>query len=764
MSSATKESAGYMEKKKPKFDPDKPFEVADDEPVKQKPKFDPSQPFDVAQESSDEEPSVIKELGAKALGKVAEAAEWFDARTGAPARKAIGVLQEDFTDLPEAWEAAKTQYGAPTALAPTGKQLATRAGVSTTALSEVLPELFSETGEEWTKFRKGGFADVSPAGVAGLGLDISADPTNILPVGAIAKGVKAGVSAGAKGTVAGAKELAGFIRSMKPVAKAVPEAVKVVSEPGVYQTAKGIVKDTAQAVEKLIKPGVSAGWDRYRQIAVKNGIDPEFVAGGALEFGPGSLITRSKQKLAQGIGGEAYRNKYMKGLASIYDATGKVVNKIGDNVAPLSKTDAGEMLATEFKNTSKQFFEKMDITYNTVLSQVPPNAPMPNEALKAYRQSITPTLSKLKARAQNKFLDPSLRLKAKKLYDDLSKVTKAKGTMQELRQSMMELQDAFTTPYLAKDMPLETKALRDLYSASSDAYIKGTREYLGNEVADALVDNNKAMTEWFKTSERLDDLVSSGKSGEEIFRKVIESGDSQLLRQTKEVFSDNPGVLKRAKAALLDSLMRPDDDGVFSFARFNNKIRDPKTKMLLKELFEPDEVIELLELTKMGEDMGPQILNPSRTAEFLGLELSPKNIASEMAQRGIVETLERGARKRGVLEGGAQLPPQLPPPETLSTPFADNLKYGAAFSAGAEGLGKLLTDPRQIAAKEVLRQTGRLPEEESIDVPPDYLPQLEKDVMSRGRMSNTEKALILLKAKREGKISLEVLNRIQEGR
>lgn len=725
---------------------------------KKKPSWDAAPP-------SDEE--LNESLGSKALGAVAKAAEWFDARTGAPTRKAVSVLQDDPSDISGAWDAAKAQYAAPTELAPTGKQLALRSGlVGTTALSEAIPGLFNESGEGW-QFQKGGWADPTAAGAAGLGLDIALDPTNLIPVGAVAKGVAGGAKAGigatkavAKGAVKGTGELVSFIKSMKKVAPEVAEkTVKLKSADGGFtKAAFNSVADTVKEVKKLVTPGVSPKWEATRQIAIKNGIDPNLIAGGALEFGPGSLISRSRQKLAQGIGGETYRAKHLAGLGKIYEATNNVVKKIGDGVEPLAKIDAGEVIATEYKLATKDFFDKMDITYNTVLSQLPPNAPIPQNALKGYRSSFTPVIDTLTQRSKNKFLNPQVRQQAAALANDLKKASKANGTMQELREGMVQLKDAFENSGLSKDMPLETKVLRDLYGKTSKAYIEGTREFLGDEVADALLDNNKAMTEWFKTTERIDDLVSKGLSGEEIYRKAIENADSNMLKDLKLVFSDKPGVIKRAKAAFIDSLMRPDEDGIFSFARFNNKVRDPKTAMVLSQLFEPKELQELLELTKMGEDMGPQILNPSRTAEFLGLELSPKNIAGEAAQRGIVDVLEQQARGRGVIPPVAPTPA---PKETLSKAFVENLGYGAAFNTAAEGLGSALQDPKSIAAKEVMRQSGRMIEpEEDIDVPPDYVPQLEKDLGRNGKMSNTEKAKLLYRIKKEGKISSSVLKQL----
>src|SRR5699024_11012848 len=53
---------------------------------------------------------------------------------------------------------------------PEAKQIAARAGVPTTALSEKIPGMYSETGEG-AALKKGGFFDPTAAGVAGAGLD-----------------------------------------------------------------------------------------------------------------------------------------------------------------------------------------------------------------------------------------------------------------------------------------------------------------------------------------------------------------------------------------------------------------------------------------------------------------------------------------------------------------------------------------------------------------------------------------------------------------
>lgn len=55
-------------------------------------------------------------------------------------------------------------------------------------LSDAVPGMYSDTGDEWLKFKKGGFLDPSPRGVAGFVGDVALDPLTYLTGGASAAG------------------------------------------------------------------------------------------------------------------------------------------------------------------------------------------------------------------------------------------------------------------------------------------------------------------------------------------------------------------------------------------------------------------------------------------------------------------------------------------------------------------------------------------------------------------------------------------------
>lgn len=54
-------------------------------------------------------------------------------------------------------------------------------------LSGLMPFLYSQTGDEWTKFKKGGFLDFGAKGFSGLVGDIFLDPTTYVSIGALGK-------------------------------------------------------------------------------------------------------------------------------------------------------------------------------------------------------------------------------------------------------------------------------------------------------------------------------------------------------------------------------------------------------------------------------------------------------------------------------------------------------------------------------------------------------------------------------------------------
>lgn len=131
--------------------------------------------------------SAGKYLGGKALEGAAYLSDKADKYSGAPVRAAIGTAQNKGS-LSDVVKSYINQIGEDRNKAPTGKQIAQKLGVPDTALSEVLPGFYNEAGSGYA-LKKGGALDPTASGVAGLGVDVAADPLTYVPIGKVAQGV-----------------------------------------------------------------------------------------------------------------------------------------------------------------------------------------------------------------------------------------------------------------------------------------------------------------------------------------------------------------------------------------------------------------------------------------------------------------------------------------------------------------------------------------------------------------------------------------------
>lgn len=159
--------------------------------------------FDEEDANPPNEPGLLSKAGNAVLSGVKAVGETVDRFGGAPTRAGIAAAQNVGSMNPIDWlkaggSAAAGQFGRNPELAPTGKDIVKTAGVPDTALSDVLPGLYSKNGEGRT-LKRGGLLDPTASGAAGMAMDIAADPTTLLPIGKIAEGAVGAASRAAKG-------------------------------------------------------------------------------------------------------------------------------------------------------------------------------------------------------------------------------------------------------------------------------------------------------------------------------------------------------------------------------------------------------------------------------------------------------------------------------------------------------------------------------------------------------------------------------------
>lgn len=171
--------------------------------------------FDWNQFQSEDQETPEPTMGQELLSGLVSAAETIDSYTGAPVRAGIGAAQ-DGRGFGGALSAAASQFGEDPKTAPTGKQIRKKAGIDLGdgTLDDVrVPGIDMSLGEiirshPAIKFNPVNRAvygkltsDVSPNDVADFGIEAGADITNVVPVGAIMKGVAKGGVKAASGAV-----------------------------------------------------------------------------------------------------------------------------------------------------------------------------------------------------------------------------------------------------------------------------------------------------------------------------------------------------------------------------------------------------------------------------------------------------------------------------------------------------------------------------------------------------------------------------------
>lgn len=336
---------------KPKFDPNKPFEAAD------KPKFDPNKPFEApgGEEQGLEEnsTSLLGAAGKGLLGVAGAVGSFVDRFTGAPTRAGIGAIQ-DGKGIMGAIPAATEQFGADPELAPTGKQIAQKAGVPDTALSEKMPYMYSEDGHGLT-MKKGGMLDPTASGAAGLVVDVAADPTNIIPGRAI-------VGAGGKGLLKGAK----LAEEIPVIGKAVSKAKNAAKEMSVAKVASTLTgvpeKEIAtylkehKEVEKLISEygsDMSGAVDKTKE-TINNAVKAKRIElSGKIEKGlaeKGSVVVDANPVIKRLEEAKSKLNKTYKGDdIAVIDAEINRLRSVAD--------ESGNVLLADLYAAQKNFQE-----------------------------------------------------------------------------------------------------------------------------------------------------------------------------------------------------------------------------------------------------------------------------------------------------------------------------------------------------------------------------------------------------------------------
>jgi len=633
--------------------------------------------------------------GGGLLGLASKVVDKIDSVTGAPVRASIGAFQDGKNPI----SAYSNQFGADPSLAPTGKDIAIKAGVQNKNNENILPEDFYSEDEA---FKTGfpstsyGMAEsarkVSPAGVAGFGIDIAADPTNLIGIPAVSRGIN---------IVGGASKDA--LRMAKAGAKTAVKATPFIGP--TFNVAEKVVDtsaDTARALKKLFTPTVSKDFNELKNIAVKNGIDPSLLPE-SVEFGENSFISRASRNRNEGILGQDHLNKFKHAYESVQDAAENKIQSFANGSVPTS-IEAGEIIRDGFDKGVDNFFNSIGMTHNKVMDAIPGLTLSP-EAVQKIESKLNGLEKWAKGRSTRGFTNAQ-RAQGEQLIRAIDAVKSGNGSYKQAVEALRDIGDvAFKSKNVFADVPPDIEKFRDLYFTLDDALIDTVEKSAGAPVANELRESNKAISEFLGDKSVISSVIGNKNiSPERVFETLVQNGDTKKIESLRKILP--PAYFDKLKGAFLNSQIRKNADDIFSFKALHSNLQNKKN--VLGALLSPQEISEFGDIVRLGDSFGSPVLSTSGTGASNAIRDIAQGLSSAVQNDSVIDLLKESARKRSALpiKGSAatEAVSKGPSGNTLSSLAKDGEKLLTAKSSFAMSIPlKANSIQNQNAKKDVNR-------------------------------------------------------------
>ena len=595
----------------------------------------------------------LGEKAAKGIykGIIAVGRGW-DSVTGAPTRAMLSEWQKG-NGLGAGVEAFGKQFAEAPEKAPTGKDIAAAAGFSDVKVATPFRGLDPKSGRWHT----------SPADVAGFGVDVLADPTNVLPVSKIAKGLSwatrktaqvAGKTAGKTAAAVLGKETAEAIRNkgvqalssvsedtVAKYARLTPDEIAKVPKrevimdrlDAVSAKASSVIKETEDAV-KSAERGIDQKLANYlAEIRSKTGTVDEASAWisrlGEEKSVLGSLSEQADDALgrAQGV---VQRRDVLRLMERVHDslnvgkggavgeAAAATQTRIRGYAERLRANPSQTMEFPELRDVMRQI--RADTNWKQAAGEF-------NEALDGARKKISESMSEvLKGRGAGMVDDPAL-----KEYADYME------RMAPLAQSLEKLDKYFGTPERAMS------SMKAISSTTEGGKAKLIRDAVENHVY--LTGDSRALDMLTESAANRDMLRAAGK--EDLRPKVFPEEWAELqqtinaLNEGRENLS-GMGRLSQNRTEVLAG-------------KLNLSIKDRRAIKALGEAFDDGTLLDDIEKRAVVDAFGKDATRGSKmtnmgavTGAAVGNALGgPSGIAPGAAVGGALGAL--GDRNAGPL-------------------------------------------------------------------------------------------------------------------
>lgn len=457
----------------------------------------------------------------------------------------------------------------------------------------------------------------------GLGIDIGADWSNVLPVGKLVGGVfDAAKWATNKALKYGAKgvDAATDTRIATKTGKAIKEGAKEYTE----------------SVKHVFSGERAKDWPEMQGIAKRNRINSERLPA-SVEYGPDSQRTWNEKVAGEGHKGEALRINHQDRAGEVNRAVARDIKKIAGGKDPLDNLQGGEMLRTNFDNHVNVVFDDISVRYDDI-TRNNPGLFIEDEAF----TKLDRTLNAMKRKTQRMIkrgVTDEKQSQGTQLLRYIDNIEKGNGSYKQSLESLRDIGEvAFSTPSHLVPGPKQSD-MRDLYHALKESLLE-TADYVEPELAVELRKSNKKLSELIGDKNELAKIIRNTSRGDEqIFKTIL--GNSAYIKSLKKFFPKED--LQRVKGAYLNRMHKVSIDEKIGYRTMFNKLRDSDVRTTLFD--NEEELRNFTDLLRFGDRLGV----PHMSTSFTGASNALRRVTTEPANRalnvGLSELTEQQVKK-----------------------------------------------------------------------------------------------------------------------
>lgn len=454
-----------------------------------------------------------------------------------------------------------------------------------------------------------------------------------------------GAGLGAAGGAAG-KALQRGIESVRSGAKSASQAASQtlskeagsipVENPDVL---KEVTKSAQGRIKNYWKPEIDPSWDEFADIARKNGIDPNILPE-AVKFGPDSSVSRATRNIAEGRYGEETLKRFNRALDEVRGAYDNKITRYSQG-APVDEVTAGNVLRNAYDEGVTKFFDQMDMTHNSIINQVPDFRL--NEASTQKIASALNGVEKFAIGRTMRGVTQTQRGQGQQLLNAVEAIRAGNGSYKQTVEALRDIGEAaFQSKNSLADVPVDVQKMRKLYNDINESLLGTVRSELGDDIANSLVSNNKAMSEFFGDQSLISQVMGNKAiAPEKAFQSLILNGDTKKIEALKKILP--PEKWEYLKGAVLENITKRDPEGGFGFKQLYSSMRNKKNT--LSAIFTPDELAESAGLVRLGDRFGNPVLSSSGTGASISFNDLTKGVANLTTDAVAIRNANRAAER-----------------------------------------------------------------------------------------------------------------------